>query len=190
MINEQIIIERFREGDTLACEKIFHEYYKSLVIYAGTMLKNRDDAEDVVQQVYVNIWEKRERLEIHTSLKAFLYRAVYHTTLNKLKQQSVREQYAGEIRSSAVLIQVDDRLQQKELQHKLDEAINELPEQCARIFKMSRYDQLKYQQIADALDLSVKTVENQMGKALKLLREKLKDYLPLLILILSHYYRD
>lgn len=189
MINEHII-ERFKTGDKTAFELIFHEYYKPLVIYVTTILKSRDEAEDIVQQVFVTVWEKKEQLEIHTSLKAFLYRAVYNAAMNKLKQYAVREHYAGEIRSNAGFAQTDDRLQQKELQHKLDEAINDLPEQCARIFKMSRYDQLKYQQIADALDLSVKTVENQMGRALKLLREKLKDYLPLLLLILSHYYRD
>lgn len=185
------VIEQFRSGNEAAFEQVFHAYYRALAAYAGTILKNSDDAEDMVQQVFISIWEKRAGMEIHTSLRALLYRAVHNACLNRIKQQQVRSDYAREaVQLHRETLATEDRLQQKELQRKIEDALNQLPEQCARIFKMSRFEQLKYQEIAERLELSVKTVENQMGKALKLMREQLKDYLPLLILILSHYYRD
>lgn len=188
---EKEVIEQFRSGSEAAFEQVFHAYYKALAAYARTILKDSDDAEDMVQQVFITVWEKRRAMEIHTSLRALLYRSVHNACLNRIRQQQVRSGYARE----AILLHredgaSEDHMQQKELQQKIELAMEQLPEQCARIFKMSRFEQLKYQEIADRLGLSVKTVENQMGKALKVMREQLKDYLPLLVMILSQYYRD
>lgn len=191
MEQDKEVIEQFRSGNTEAFESIFHAYYKALVAYARTLLKDADDAEDIVQQVFIAAWEKRSVTEIHTSLRALLYKSVHNACLNRLKQQQVRSGYAKEvIQLHREQDTTEDRLQQKELQKKIDDALEQLPEQCAKIFKMSRFEQLKYQEIADRLSLSVKTIENQMGKALKIMREQLKDYLPLLVMILSQYYRD
>lgn len=160
---------------------IFNQYYQPLVQYGNTFMKDLDEAEDVVQQVFVSVWEKRESTEIHTSLRALLYKAVHNACLNRIKQQKVRRDFAQSEMAGNTEASVADPLQAKELQQKIEEAIGELPEQCAKIFRMSRFEQLKYQEIADQLQLSVKTVENQMGKALKLMRESLKEYLPVLI---------
>ncbi len=191
MEQEKEVIEQFRSGNEAAFEQVFHAYYKALVGYARTILKDSDDAEDMVQQVFITVWEKRSAMEIHTSLRSLLYRAVHNACLNRIKQQQVRSGYAKEViqlhRESGA---TEDRMQQKELQKKIEQAMEHLPEQCSKIFKMSRFEQLKYQEIADQLGLSIKTVENQMGKALKVMREQLKDYLPLLVMILSQYYRD
>lgn len=191
MEQDKEVIEQFRSGNVEAFESVFHAYYKPLVNYAKTILRDTDDAEDIVQQVFIAVWEKRATTEIHTSLRALLYKSVHNACLNRLKQQQVRSGYAKEViqlhREQGV---TEDRVQQKELQQKIEDALDQLPEQCAKIFKMSRFEQLKYQEIADKLGLSVKTVENQMGKALKIMREQLKDYLPFLVMILSNYYRD
>ncbi len=188
---EKDVIEQFRSGSEAAFGQVFHTYYKALAAYARTILKDNDDAEDMVQQVFITVWEKRSAMEIHTSLRSLLYRAVHNACLNRIKQQQVRSGYAKEViqlhREDST---TEDRMQQKELQQKIELAMEQLPGQCARIFKMSRFEQLKYQEIADQLGLSVKTVEHQMGKALKVMREQLKDYLPLLVIILSQYYRD
>lgn len=191
MEQDKEVIHQFRSGNEDAFEQIFHAYYKALVHYAKTILKDMDDSEDIVQQVFVSVWEKRLNIEVHTSLKAILYKSVYNACLNRLKQQQVRNGYAKEViqlHNEQGITQ--DSVQQKELQHKIEAAINMMPEQCAKIFKMSRFEQMKYQEIADALNLSVKTIENQMGKALKIMREQLKEYLPLLIMILSQYYSE
>lgn len=182
---DQVEINRFKEGDIKSFESIFNAYYKALVRYAYTMLNDMDEAEDRVQQVYVMLWEKRSTIEIHTSVRAFLYKTVHNTCLNKIKQQKVRSEYAKVVQLNTKPDFQDEKLVEKELQKKIDDAINLLPEQCGKIFKMSRFEQMKYQEIADQMGLSIKTIENQMGKALKILREQLKEYLPLLIICLT-----
>lgn len=161
---------------------VFRDYYKPLVRYGNTFLKDSDEAEDVVQQVFVSLWEKRTQLDIHTSIRAVLYKAVQNACLNRIKSLKVRTNYAEELKATAVQEDASDPVQANELNERIQLAMETMPEQCGRIFKMSRYEQLRYQEIADQLGLSVKTVENQMGKALKIVREELKDYLPLLIL--------
>jgi RNA polymerase sigma-70 factor, ECF subfamily len=188
--NDKITIEQFKTGDLAAFELVFKEYHRPLVNYATTIVKDADESEDIVQQVFITVWNKRSTIDIHTSIRSFLYKAVYNACLNKIKQQAVRKNYAKEIQLNHGNVSTDAGIQQKELQQKIDEAIEELPEQCGRIFKMSRFDNLKYQEIADTMTLSVKTVENQMGKALKLMREKLKEYLPYIVLFIIKRYSE
>jgi len=184
---EKEIKVEYNLNDLGTFELVFKKHYQPLVIYANTFMKDFSESQDIVQQVFVSIWEKRESLAIHTSLNGLLYKAVYNACLNRIKQQKIRTNHANEVqRNSETSMQVET-IQQKELTKKIEDAIGRLPEQCARIFKMSRFDHLKYQEIADKLGLSVKTVENQMGKALKLMRENLKDYLPLLVMFLINY---
>ncbi len=161
---------------------VFRDYYKPLVRYGTTFLKDSDEAEDVVQQVFVSLWEKRTQQDIHTSIRAVLYKSVQNACLNKIKHLKIRNNYAEELKATAAYENSSDPAQVNELNERIRMAMETMPEQCGRIFKMSRFEQLRYQEIADQLGLSVKTVENQMGKALKIVREELKDYLPLLIL--------
>ncbi|MNJ86625.1 RNA polymerase sigma factor [compost metagenome] len=161
---------------------VFRDYYKPLVRYGNTFLKDSDETEDIVQQVFVSLWEKRTQLDIHTSIRAVLYKSVQNACLNKIKHLKVRSTYVEDIKAMNVSEDSSDPVLANELQERIQLAMESMPEQCGRIFKMSRFEQLRYQEIADQLGLSVKTVENQMGKALKIVREELKDYLPLLIL--------
>jgi RNA polymerase sigma-70 factor, ECF subfamily len=174
--------ELFKLDDIKAFEMLFNQYYKPLVNYSFTLLKDTGEAEDIVQQVYINVWQKRDELDIHTSPRAFLYKSVYNASLNRIKQNNVRNAYAADAKVTAPIADEADTVVAKELKQKIDFAIEQLPEQCGKIFKMSRYGNLKYQEIANELGISVKTVENQMGKALKTLRVTLKEYMPLLIL--------
>lgn len=183
-LEESGILKLIQEGDLNAFEMIFKKYYKPLVAYSGTILKSQDEAEDIVQQVFVTVWNKRQELGIIQSIKSYLYRSVYNSSLNRIKQVKVRQQYAKEYVLSNVN-NYESNHRHNELQQQIEQALDELPEQCGNIFRMSRFEQLKYQEIADKMGLSVKTIENQMGKALKLMREKLKDYLPLLILFFA-----
>lgn len=190
LVETATTIQDFKAGNAETFEKVFHAYYKALVVYAKTILKDMNEAEDIVQQVFITIWEKRASLEIHTSLRALLYKSVHNACLNKIKQQTVRSKYALDVQHQLQKVATDEGMQQKELQRSIENALNALPEQCGRIFRMSRFDQLKYQEIADELGLSVKTVENQMGKALKIMKEHLKDYLPIALIIISQHYFD
>jgi RNA polymerase sigma-70 factor (ECF subfamily) len=185
-VNETGDLEILKEKKEFEFEQVFKSHFKSLHAYACTILRNDATAEETVQNVFVKIWEKKENLAIQTSVTAYLYRAVYHESLNYLKHQKVRAAY--QVYASHQMKNQSDNAEKKlllgELETRLDQALNELPEQCRTIFQMSRYEDLKYQEIADRLGLSIKTVENQMGKALKQLRLKLRDFLPLVLLSL------
>ena len=173
-------------GDEAVFEKVFKTYYKALHSYAFTILRDDEIAEEMVQMVFMKIWEKKERLDIQSSLKAYLYRSVYNESMNHLKHQKVKLKY--QVHSQYQMKQDTDdasnQVQHKELEDRLQKALNELPEGCRTIFQLSRFEELKYQEIADRLQISIKTVENQMGKALKMLRLKLIDFLPSLLLVL------
>lgn len=170
--------------DEAAFERVFKTYFKSLHAYACTITKEEMTAEEVVQQVFAKLWERSEGLIISGSVAAYLYRAVYNESLNYLKHKKVRavhQQYVEHTMKNEHE-HAGKRLSLKELEGRLGQALNELPEQCRTIFQMSRFEELRYKEIADKLGISVKTVENQMGKALKLLRMKLVEFLPLIIL--------
>lgn len=169
-----------------AFEEAFKTHFKRLYAYAFTIVKEEMAAEEMVQQVFFKIWEKKGLVDIRTSITAYLYRSVYHESLNYLKHQKVKAAYQSHVarESKNHSDNAGSKLQLSELEQKLNIALNELPEQCRAIFQMSRFEELKYQEIADRLGLSVKTVENQMGKALRILRTKLIDYLPLVIAFL------
>jgi len=175
--------ELLNRQDEKAFEIVFKTYFKALHAYACSMLKDPDDAEERVQQVFFKLWERAGKLNIGDSPAAYLYRAVHNECLNFLKHQKVKSAHQLQV---AWRMQEDhqpavNKLMGKELEIRIREALNDLPEQCRTIFQMSRFESLKYREIADQLGLSVKTVENQMGKALRILREKLVDYLILII---------
>jgi RNA polymerase sigma-70 factor (ECF subfamily) len=169
-----------------AFERLFKMHFRGLHAYAITILKDEAMAEEIVQNVFFKVWEKRELLEIETSPKAYLYKAVYHDCLNYLKHKKVKSAHAMHVvrHASDKIENTSGKVLMRELKEKIQAAMNELPEQCRTIFQMSRFEGLKYQEIADEMGLSVKTVENQMGKALKLMRVKLVEFLPLLLLSL------
>jgi RNA polymerase sigma-70 factor (ECF subfamily) len=176
--SDNLLIENIRKGDIRSFERVFMLYAENLVRYATTIVKDTEEAEDIVQQLFVSIWEKKGIPEMNTSLKSYLYRSVFNTSLNKIKQIKVRASYASDTihTSDGLTPGTEQMLEQKETMALIEQAINELPEQCRRIFKMCKLEQMRYQQIADELSISIKTVENQMGKALKHMRERLKDY--------------
>jgi len=163
---------------------IFKTYYKPLCRYAYTFLNDADEAEEIVQTVFVIMWDKRVQVEIQSSLKSYLYRTVRNSCLNALKHQKVRREHARYARAGGENSRelVAQQVEAGELEQKIQVALLALPDQCRLIFQLSRFEELKYQEISDQLSLSVKTVENQMGKALRLMREQLKDYLPLFLM--------
>jgi RNA polymerase sigma-70 factor (ECF subfamily) len=169
-----------------AVEELFRTYYQPLCNYAFFFLKDIDESEEIVQGIFYNMWEKRASTEINTSVKSYLYTSVRNNCLNRIKHLKIRNKHRESviISSERSSDNAMHRIISKELEVQIKSAIDGLPEQCGLIFKLSRHGDLKYAEIADHLDISVKTVENQMGKALKILREKLKSYLILLIFIL------
>lgn len=178
-------LSALRRGDERAFERLFRTHYAPLCGYAHTFLKDDADGEEVVQTVFLALWEKRETLDIAVSLKAYLYRAVHNHCLNRLKHLRIRDEHAGYVLATTEpgFDSATAQLIGGELEARVEAAIAQLPAQCQAIFRMSRFEELRYQEIADQLGLSVKTVENQVGKALKLLRAELAEYLPALAVL-------
>ncbi|WP_205529390.1 RNA polymerase sigma-70 factor [Taibaiella koreensis] len=168
-------------------EQVFKSHFKALHAYACTILQEEAMAEEIVQQVFFKLWEKRDQVNIQQSLNAYLYRSVYNECLNYLKHKKVRKAHQSHTLYTAGTAsdQVSRKVIARELEEKIADALNQLPEQCRTIFQMSRFEELKYREIADKLNLSVKTVENQMGKALKIMRMQLVEYLPVLLPLIT-----
>jgi RNA polymerase sigma-70 factor (family 1) len=184
-LTDKELITGLHEGDELAFENIFKSYYERLCNYANTFINDIDEAEEMVQSTFIEIWEKHEAIEIHTSMKSYLYRSVHNHCLNRLKHFKVRREHTEELKHQleSGIDNASQDLIGSELQQQIELAIDSMPPQCSKIFKLSRFENLTYAEIAENLNLSVKTVDNQMGKALRILREKLKDYLPYLLWI-------
>ena len=182
------LIEKLCIRDESAFETIYKNNFQSLYSYAFSILKNEMAAEEIVQNVFFKIWERASSLNIKGSMIAYLYRAVHNEALNHVKHLKVRSE--NKLQIIYGMDQTDDNafknLQAKELETQLHKALKELPEQCRTVFQLSRFEELRYREIADKLVISIKTVENHMGKALRILRLKLIKYLPL-ILIFIHF---
>lgn len=186
---EQRQIEALVAGDITAFEMIFRTYYQPLCNYAYTFLQDKENAEEIVQSTFLNVWEKRETLSIRTAVKPYLYAMVRNACLNVIKHEKIKQKHAVEELAIGVhsYDSVSHTVAGSELELKIQQAMEQLPEQCRLVFKLSRFEELKYSEIADQLNISIKTVENHMGKALKIMREQLKDYLPLLLVLMNGF---
>lgn len=174
---DQILVERLRSKDKRAFELVFKDYFSLLRTYAMRFLDEPEDAEEIVQDVYVKFWEKCESLAPDSSVKSYLYRSVHNSCLNFLKHEKVKDSYRQYVIGfmEEAVDDGDHESNREGLRDRIMEEINKLPPRCSEIFKLSRLEGLKYQEIAEHLDISIKTVEVQMGKALRTLRETLKD---------------
>ena len=176
---EAKILAAFANGDQKAFSRLFEEHYEATCRYVIRIIRDRDTTEEIVQSTFVNLWEKRRLIREDISFKSYLFRAAYNTALNYIKHQKVVSNYVAkkqdkiEIAEKAYVSHQPDF----ELEQKITSAVNQLPPQCQRVFRLSREEGLKYHEIADELGISKKTVEVHMGKALKMLRISLREYL-------------
>lgn len=163
--------------------KLFRTYYANLLFYAKRIV-GEEEAEDVVQDVFVELWHKKDTIEIGEQIQAFLYRAVYTRALNVLKHREVKDNYEAlvqEIHEKRVDFYRPDnndvikRMENTELRKEIAEAIDELPDKCKVVFKLSYLHDMKNKAIAEALGISQRTVESHMYKALRLLRSRLQN---------------
>jgi len=171
------IIGRIRQGDIGQFETLFRSSYVSLVKYAGTLIRDKDMAEEIVQDLFFKLWQDKEKIKIESSLNGYLFRAVHNRCLHYIEHLKVVERHSREtspeINESPE--SPEDVLQYKELQTRIAGILDRLPERCGRIFMMNRFEGLKYSEIAEKLSVSVKTVEANMGRALKEFRKALAE---------------
>jgi RNA polymerase sigma-70 factor (ECF subfamily) len=177
------ILVNIQNGNLEEFERLFRFYYPLLCHYAAKFVKDSDQAEEIVQNLFCQIWEDRRKLKIHTSLKAYLYKATYLNSLQFLRKKGIRTQYENHLKKTRINnSSFNQNIEEKEIQSIIQNTLSNLPERCSKIFKMSRFEGLKYHEIADKLSISVKTVEANMGKALKAFRKNLKDYVSIIVL--------
>jgi RNA polymerase sigma-70 factor (ECF subfamily) len=163
------------DGTESTFRKVFDECYENLCRYAFTIVKDFDQAEDIVQSMFMKLWEKRHELEITTSVRSYLFRSVYNQCMNLLEHRTIKTKYDATVKVEAGRDEQQPDVFPQELEDNIRKAVDALPPQCRSIFMMSRYEELRYAEIADRLGISVNTIQNQVSKALKLLREALKD---------------
>lgn len=175
MISDSEIIRRIRQGDVKQYESLFRSSYVSLVRYARTLIKNQDDAEEIVQDLFFRLWKDKEKIRIESSLNGYLYRSVHNRCLHYIEHNKVVLRHSEEISVNAPESpeSPSDILHYKELQARIAGILEKLPSKCGKIFCMNRFEGLKYSEIAEKLSISIKTVESNMGKALKEFRKEL-----------------
>lgn len=184
--NDIDLILKLSKGDQKAYRYIYTSYYNNLCIYLCSYTNNDQLAEDIAQDVLLNIWEKRKKLNIHTSLKSYLYKSAYNAFINKYRANKRTEEKLEEIKFTS-LQQLENREEDVKMMEQrlsyLKLAIDELPPKCKKALLLSKMEGYKYQEIAKTMNISVKTVENHISKAFKLLRKKMSSNKFLLLFI-------
>jgi RNA polymerase sigma-70 factor (ECF subfamily) len=178
-LKEKQVIERIRKGDVQAFEWLFRQYYEKLCQWAYQYLHDFDSSEEVVQDLYYHLWRKRATMEFQVSVKSYLYKAVSNNCKMLIRNKGRRSAIEAEMasRNPGSADEPEELLEVKEIREVVNKTLEELPEKPAQIFRMSRYEGLKYREIAEKLSISIKTVEANMGKALKVFRKNLQEYI-------------
>jgi RNA polymerase sigma-70 factor (ECF subfamily) len=179
-LEAQALTRRIRDGDVAAFEAAFRMHYAALCAFARHRVGSIDAAEELVQETFLRVWQNRERLDPAQSLRSYLYRAVLNHALNELKHRRVETRWLRleSTAPSSLDAGADDAVQANELAAAIAHTLDSLPDRCRLIFSMSRDQGLTYAEIGNILGISIKTVETQMGRALKALRAGLAAFFP------------
>lgn len=179
---ENEIIRGLQKGNRDIFNIVFKSFYSLLCVYANDLVKSYAAAREIVQDVFVKLWENHSRLRIQTSLKSYLYKSVYYASLNYLRNNKRRSLHQTNLDNTSELeilvteepdwINTPERLELME--EKIKTTIDHLPDQCRQIFILCRFDHLSYPQIAEKLSISLSTVKTQMGRAMAKLKEALE----------------
>jgi RNA polymerase sigma-70 factor (family 1) len=182
---DQALIELLRQGDMAAFDALYDRYWRLLYNLAYQKIRDRDLAEELVQDLFINLWVRRERLQVQTSMAAYLSMGVRYMIIKFFQKERVQQRYEQTLALQPNYANsTEESLGYQELQQVIEQEINKLPEKCREVFQLSRYDHLSQKEISLKLHISEKTVENHIGKALKLLRLSLKDFIPAVIILI------
>lgn len=171
---EPILFGEIKNGNEKVFNKAFETYYLCLCFYTDKILHDFDLSRSIVQQVFVDLWIKRENLQVE-SLKSYLFQSVRNASFDVLKHKKAELKYLSTLQKTESE-QYSDLMEEAELADKINKAIQKLPDKCREIFVLCRFEELKYAEIASRLNISVKTVEMQISIALKKMRKELAEY--------------
>lgn len=180
-INEQTLLNKLKKGDQAIFSFIFETHYKYLVAVANNYVNEIEAAEEIVQEVFVNLWESRKSLNITGSVKNYLIKSVKNKCIDKIRHLNVIKKHHKVILNSLDILDYtpEQIFLGEEIKEKLEKYLEQLSPDVSQTFMMSRFQKMKYQEIATKLNVSVRTVEDRVSKALKHLRKSLKEFLPL-----------
>lgn len=187
MGKDNLLFLRVAKGNKSAFEELFHLYYSKLCLFAYDLCKDQKLAEDIVQDLFLIIWNEKGKIRIKTSVKSYFYQSVYNSILNHYKHEKIQEKYLKNYLEDNTLRKTNNQsnnnyplanLLQKELEEKIVEIIDSLPPQCRKAFTFSRFENLKYDEISKKMNISVNSVKTHMKSALQKLRNALEEYLP------------
>lgn len=177
--------QRFDEAQF---ELQFRTHFVPLSRYALQYTQDMDTAKEVVQKVFVALWEAREKIDPTQSVKSYLYRAVRSRCLNYIRDNKKFRSKVLDLDCGDMDLMVEqEEIADDDIRQKVDKALDQLPEKCRQVFKMSRFQGMKYREIAEELGVSQKTVEAHISKAIKILRSELKDYLHFVMICLIYF---
>lgn len=185
-LDDKRLLEEFRNNNLEAFEQFFKANQPPLVAYANKFLNDWEASRDIVQEVFLSLWENKDKNSINTSLRAYLFTSVRNQCVNTIKHKIVVQKHSDSTLAQLRELELNYygsenethlRLFENEIGKKIEETISDLPEQCRITFELSRFEGLKSQEIAKKMEVSVRTVETQIYRALKVLKESLKDYL-------------
>ena len=182
---DQNLVEELKKGSYFAFNNLFAKYGKPLFGFIYSILKNVEDSKEIVQDVFVKVWERRQSLNEYSSFKSFLFSVAYHRIISEFRKNASKEKYLAyrNLQSSETPFPPDLVVEYQMLTERIDLIVEAMPPQRKTIFRMSRYEGLSHGEIASRLNLSVKTVENHVGLSLKTLRAELGDYLVIALLV-------
>ena len=183
-IHEKILTAGLVEGNERIFDYLFHYYYSGLVVFSFRYVGNMEAAEDIVQDFFYTLWLNHAKFEIRQSIKSYFFSAVKNRSLDFLKRKKIRSKTENAIlNSSSDILEEQNLLVQSELEGQIEKAFDKLPEKCRKIFQMNRFEGIKPEEIARQENISVRTVEGHIGKAIKILRTELRPYITSLLFI-------
>lgn len=184
--DDQFWIENIQKGDEESFEFLFKKYYLQLTRFAWRYVNSKAVAEELVQEIFTIIWEKRNDLDTTGSVRSYLYKSVRNLSINHLNHHKVKNRYDKQWTSQRENpeIKFHDEIREKQIRNAIATAIEELPPRSRMTYKLHRYDGLTYEEISEVMEVSVKTVESQMTRTLKILRERLSYLIPYLLIAL------
>ena len=168
---DNILFQEVKQDDFESFNKLFNKYYRGLCAYAYNIVEEHTQAEDIVQEVFIKIWENRSELNIHSSIKSYLFNSVRNSSINTVKILNNRKSITEILRHKSISFELNNKYETEELRAVLSNCIEELPPRCLEVFKLSRFEEQKQSKIAENLDISIKTVKAQIGKALAYLKQ-------------------
>lgn len=187
---ESKLLSKLKNDDQAAFSIIFTKYYSDLIHFSFSFTRNSEISEEIVQEIFLNLWQNRKSREIHTSLRSFLLKTVQNRSIDSLRHENISHKYASAVLDHPTLSEnnTENYILFSELKENLEHALGKIPVHYAEVFRKSRIETKNYQEIAAELGISVRTVEVRIGKALSLLRKALRDFLILVFILFQLFH--